>query len=202
MVSILLWTYLNGGVIFIHKVVLDELDGECALAHASSAHHDQLILRHVCCCSSPVCRRARAHTPTHTHAHPHTAPAEKKGSREMCRLAVWQMKHWCWTGHDVVVHNWWQNTEHTFVTIIIQWRIKKGRWFVCVISGVWSGCWDPQRGMWKMCWRYSMFQSFRTRCEQQGVCMRGRATWQGERDMAHWPPSLRRQITDAELWSW
>lgn len=45
--------YLNGGVIFIHKVVLDELDGECALAHATSSHYHQLVLRHVCCCGSP-----------------------------------------------------------------------------------------------------------------------------------------------------
>lgn len=41
-------SYLYGGVIFIHKVVLDELDGECTLTHASSSHHHQLILRHVC----------------------------------------------------------------------------------------------------------------------------------------------------------
>lgn len=45
--------YLYGGVIFIHKVVLDELDGERALAHATSSHYHQLVLRHVCCCSSP-----------------------------------------------------------------------------------------------------------------------------------------------------
>ncbi len=38
--------YLYGGVVFIHKVVLDELDGESALAHASSTHHHQLIFSH------------------------------------------------------------------------------------------------------------------------------------------------------------
>lgn len=45
--------YLYGGVIFIHKVVLDELDGECTFAHASSSHHHQLILCHICRCCSP-----------------------------------------------------------------------------------------------------------------------------------------------------
>lgn len=38
--------HLYGWVVFIHKVVLDELDGESALAHASSAHHHQLIFSH------------------------------------------------------------------------------------------------------------------------------------------------------------
>lgn len=43
-------SYLYSRVIFIHKVILDELDGERTLAHASSSHHHQLILRHVCRC--------------------------------------------------------------------------------------------------------------------------------------------------------
>lgn len=39
-------THLDGGVVFIHEVVLDELDGQGTLPHASSAHHHELILRH------------------------------------------------------------------------------------------------------------------------------------------------------------
>lgn len=38
--------HLNGGVILIHKVVLDELDGQGTLPHASSTHHHKLIFRH------------------------------------------------------------------------------------------------------------------------------------------------------------
>lgn len=77
--------HLDGGVIFIHKVVLDELDGECTLAHASSSHHHQLILRHLHsrCCS------------------PHTPLLQgNKGGRERCRLARWQKNKHC--------HNHWQ----------------------------------------------------------------------------------------------
>lgn len=50
-------SYLYGGVIFIHKVVLDELDSERTLAHASSSHHHQLVLRHVCNWNSPRTHR-------------------------------------------------------------------------------------------------------------------------------------------------
>lgn len=39
-------SYLDGGVVFIHKVVLDELYSKRTLANASSSHHYQLILCH------------------------------------------------------------------------------------------------------------------------------------------------------------
>lgn len=39
--------YLNGWIVFIHKVVLDELNGESALADATSTDHHQLVLRHL-----------------------------------------------------------------------------------------------------------------------------------------------------------
>lgn len=38
--------HLNGGVILVHEVVLDELDGQGTLPHTSSAHHHELIFRH------------------------------------------------------------------------------------------------------------------------------------------------------------
>lgn len=38
--------YLYSRVIFIYKVVLDELDGESAFSNASSSDHHQLIFRH------------------------------------------------------------------------------------------------------------------------------------------------------------
>lgn len=63
-------SYLYGGVIFIHKVVLDELDGECTLAHASSSYHHQLILRHLCRCCSP-------------HTHTHHCWREDRGQRKV-----------------------------------------------------------------------------------------------------------------------
>ncbi len=88
-------SYLYGGVIFIHKVVLDELDGECTLAHASSSHHHQLILRHLCrCCSH----------------HTHTTAGEKTGSTESCRLAVWWETH---THTHTHTTRFEQNNRHT-----------------------------------------------------------------------------------------
>lgn len=68
-------SYLYGGVIFIHKVVLDELDGKCTLAHASCSHHHQLVLCHFCRRSSPL---------TITHV----TSREKRGSRQRCRLVI------------------------------------------------------------------------------------------------------------------
>lgn len=38
--------YLYSGIVFIHKVVLDKLDGESTFAHASSTHHHQFIFSH------------------------------------------------------------------------------------------------------------------------------------------------------------
>ena len=37
---------LDGGVVLVHEVVLDQLDGEGGLAHASRAHHHKLVLSH------------------------------------------------------------------------------------------------------------------------------------------------------------
>lgn len=56
-------------------MVLDELDGECTLAHTSSSHHHQLILRHPCRCSSP-------HTHTRTRTGRHVAAVEERGDRK------------------------------------------------------------------------------------------------------------------------
>lgn len=39
-------SHLDGWVVLIDEVVLDELDGEGALAHASCADHHQLVLGH------------------------------------------------------------------------------------------------------------------------------------------------------------
>ncbi len=47
--------HLYGGVVFIHEVVLDELDGESALAHASSPHDHKLIFGH----SSPAIEKTK-----------------------------------------------------------------------------------------------------------------------------------------------
>lgn len=45
--------YLYGGVIFIHKVILDELDGKRTLPYTTCSHHHQLILRHSAAVVSP-----------------------------------------------------------------------------------------------------------------------------------------------------
>lgn len=39
-------THLDGGVVLIHEVVLNELDGQGALPHTTSAHYHKLIFRH------------------------------------------------------------------------------------------------------------------------------------------------------------
>lgn len=39
-------SYLDCWIIFVHKVILDELDGESALPNASSSNHHQLVLSH------------------------------------------------------------------------------------------------------------------------------------------------------------
>lgn len=44
----LLVTYLDSWIVFIHKVVLDELDGESALAHTSCPDHHKFVLGHTC----------------------------------------------------------------------------------------------------------------------------------------------------------
>lgn len=41
-------SHLDGWIVFVHKVVLDELDGESALPHTSCSDHHQLVLGHVC----------------------------------------------------------------------------------------------------------------------------------------------------------
>lgn len=38
--------HLDGGVVLVHEVVLDELDGERALADAAGSDHHQLVLGH------------------------------------------------------------------------------------------------------------------------------------------------------------
>lgn len=38
--------HLDGGVVLVHEVVLDELDGQRALPDAASSHHHQLVFRH------------------------------------------------------------------------------------------------------------------------------------------------------------
>lgn len=38
--------HLDGGVVLVHEVVLDELDGQRALADAAGSHHHQLVLGH------------------------------------------------------------------------------------------------------------------------------------------------------------
>lgn len=89
-------SYLYGRVIFIHKVVLDELDGECTLAHASSPHYHQLILRHLCRCCSP-------------HQH-HCWREEREGER--CRLAWVRSIHSTGSG---------QNNGHTQSGSLYHW---------------------------------------------------------------------------------
>jgi len=37
------------GIVFIHKVALDELDGQAGFAYATSADHDQLVFSQKLC---------------------------------------------------------------------------------------------------------------------------------------------------------
>lgn len=39
-------SHLNGWIVFINEVVLDELDGESALPHTSCPDHHKLVLGH------------------------------------------------------------------------------------------------------------------------------------------------------------
>lgn len=164
-------SYLYGWVIFIHKVVLDELYGECTLAHTSSTHHHQLIFRHLCrCCSphTPLLERRKVQVSTlTTNIHITRFGENNIHTQSFDKLLSATGLPRCGPRPEV-------QTKHTIITITAQW------WetlvvcvCVCVCSGGWG--WDPQRGMWKMCWRYSMFQSSPAQCEQQRVCTRGRA---------------------------
>ena len=36
----------NGGIVFVDKVALDELNCKATLAHTSAAHHDEFVLPH------------------------------------------------------------------------------------------------------------------------------------------------------------
>lgn len=45
--------YLYGGVIFVHKVILDELDGKRTLPYTTCPNHHQLILGHSAAVVSP-----------------------------------------------------------------------------------------------------------------------------------------------------
>ncbi len=96
-------------------------------------------------------------------------------------------------------------TKHTVITIPAQWWETLEVCVVCwsVFRGGWG--WDPQMGMWKMCWRYSAFQSSPTQCEHQSVCMKRRdreAVGEKRKGMtlADWPSSLRPHLSDFYLW--
>lgn len=107
-----------------------------------------------------------------THTHTHAAAGEERGDRKR-QVSILTDTHTHTAGLEMM-QSTSGDTDKAYWYYHYCPVVRKRTWFVCasVCSGGWG--WDPQRGMWKMCWRYSMFQSSPTQCEQQRVSMRGR----------------------------
>lgn len=108
------------------------------------------------------------------HTLTHTPLLERREETGRGRLAFWQTHTHIHTAGLEMMQSTSGDTDKAYWYYHYCPVARKRTWFVCasVCSGGWG--WDPQRGMWKMCWRYSMFQSSPTQCEQQRVSMRGR----------------------------
>lgn len=196
-------SYLYSRVIFIHKVVLDELYGECTLAHTSSSYHHQLILRHLCrrrcCCCSP-------HTP-------------------LLKRRKVQVSTLTWNVH---VTSFGQNNWHTQsfdkllsdAELAMMWYTTRGTdkahsyyRYCAVLRHISVLC---------VCVVGAEVETLKGECEKcaEGtqcsnplplsvrVCMRGRArevAREGKKGRgmtpAEWPTSLRLHFTDSYLWT-
>lgn len=86
---------LNGRIVFVHKVILDQLNGERRFANAARTDNDQLVLGHgcaiVCLCSFCVCCVVcRRHSRLSMMCRP-WGGAEVDGSQSIMRLLLYTL---------------------------------------------------------------------------------------------------------------